>query len=141
MNNLAPKLTAQEYANVFQRYHEAETKYGYFVLGVTLAILAFSVQYLPIVRIPETKWVLISSWICFLLSFICGFLRADLAVYVRMMDVDLVESLPHQPPVDWIKRRDKTISRGKWFYRFQKYLLLTGLLFYSLFHILNFIHS
>jgi len=129
----------ESYENVFQRYHESETRFQHFVLGITLAILAFSVQYTKTPALGWTSWVIVASWACLLVSFIFGLWRLETLVVIRKMDVERVNYPGDVPPIEWESRSDKLRSRVMWVYHFQKYGLLAGLCFYAIFYAVNFL--
>lgn len=129
--------SSNEYAGVFQRYHETESKLDQFVAGSTLAILAFSIQSTQHANAMSMSWLLVSAWASFLLSFIAGLCRMEVALLFRKRDIARVQYAGEEPP-DWKKSGEQLNKKTKWAYRLQKYLLVLGLFAYAVFHVINF---
>ena len=129
-----------DYSIVFQRYHETELKFDYFIVGSTLAILAFSIQYTQHSNLLCLKWLIVFSWTSFLLSFLAGLWRLESIVVGRARDVDLAEHAGVEPPEEWKKCGRELNRHILWIYRLQKILLIFGLTTYALFHIVNFLN-
>ena len=128
------------YPAVFQRYHETQSKFDYFVVGSTLAILAFSIQYTQHSNLDCIEWLIVFSWTNFLLSFLIGLWRLESLVLIRGRDVDREVNVGIEPPKEWVEYNEKLSKNVLWAYRFQKTLLVLGLTAYALFHIVNFLN-
>jgi hypothetical protein len=130
---------SKDYNEVFQRYHETTTKFDYFVAGITLAVLSFSVQATQHANLVYSRWLIVGSWVSFLASFIAGLWRMESSVEVRSRDVEVSSHDGEHPPREWIDHNSK-LERGILFaYRTQKATLIIGLALYASFHILNYL--
>ena len=110
-----------------QSYKEDLRKFEYFVLGVTIAILAFSAQYTS----PNSncKSLVIISWGCFLFSFLSGLFRRYLSVRSAALDYfDVIKDV-------FIPEKKDTLYIASFWIQFC--LLIVGLLFYAIFQIVN----
>jgi hypothetical protein len=125
-----------DYQTIFERYSKAEMRYQYFLLGTTMAILAFSAQYGGRTSIPNLKWLMPFSWGALLVSFLSGLVRARTMVRVRMLDVAPFLGMEPQKRFSQWARLNK---RAIWALRVQNALLVLGLVAYALFHTLNYL--
>lgn len=128
----------EQYNQAFHRHHEAQTRYDYFVLGVTPGILAFSIQ-LGSNPVFSLRWIRVISWLSFLISFISGLRRLESVVQCRSLDVHVAKIVPSELPSSLKQEREKWSKGAILSYNFQKWLLLTGLFAYAIVHNISFL--
>lgn len=69
------------YTDAHLAHREASKKLDYFQLGVTMAILAFSVEGYEALSSHQYPYLIVASWVLLLISFLSGLYRQEMGVH------------------------------------------------------------
>jgi hypothetical protein len=132
------------YLGALKNFREAQKKFDYFFLGITLAFLSLSVQSFQINNDNHFNYLIIVAWIFLLVSFLCGFYRLEKMILIFSAETDIRESIEikkKSSDSDYFKKGykylDKTNKKSEIAYKIQKWCFIASLFVFVLFKSIN----
>lgn len=128
-----------DYNDLVKYVNEINWKFTQIIMGLALAIIAFSIQTITKGIVYLHIWLMFTSWGFFLVSFIVGLIRLN---YILSKATDNAEFFyKAEIKKQTVTRDEKKIKsdhkRTAWLYRIMLSSFLIGLVLFAIFKLIN----